>query len=625
MSHRLSLPLYWESPALSDCLVLNDSGTWGTVGSEGNGFPVLRSTNIQDGELVFDDVAWCDISPEIASKYELQDGDIILTKSSGSSHLVGKNALFVHPNDGKHYLFSNFTQRLRVNTSIVLPAYLYFYLNSPFASAFLAKMQSTTSGLRNLSIKLYVTQIIPLPALPEQRRIVDFLHEANILRRWRKQANKLIEKLTLSTFQMMFYDASHKWESAKLVDLCKEPDDIKCGPFGTQLKSSEYKDSGVPLWSIPHVNNHFTSFTTEFLSQEKAKKLDGYSLLPGDIVMTRKATVGNCTIYPENFEKGIMHSDLLRARVDRDKCLPEYLYGELAFSGHVSNQITSLSAGAVTKGINVGKLKQIVVNIPPMPLQIEFAKRYEKIKNIEKDIQYGKHKLDELMTSIVARAFTGELTENWREKHKDELQRSAVERDKALGLRGEKPRLIDFKEGRVTPEELEGIRQALGNFAVHLASYHIDVDGLARSLEGITKPLAQSLVSMSQNLITPFLESFRQSLQNIQLTLPEIRLPDEEDINRQIDLLPLPQEKRAIHDVLDITSIRVLKLAHASPAYFTPEDLTFGGITSTHTSASLRVLDSLGFVRLVEIDGVLRYHLIDANTDTALKPDQLQQ
>ena len=227
------------------------------------------------------------------------------------------------------------------------------------------------------------------------------------------------------------------------------------------------------------------------------------------------------------------------------------------------------------------------------------------------------------MQSLLVRAFTGELTISWREKHKDELQRSAAERDKALGLRGEKPRLIDFEEGRVTPEELEVIRNALGNFAANLASYHIDVDGLARSLEEITKPLTQSLVSMRQNLITPFLESFRQSLQNIQLALPVP--PDEDEINRQIDLLPLPQEKRAIHDVLDATSLRVLRLAHASSAYFTPENLTFGGITSTHTSASLRVLDSLGFVRLVEIDGVLRYHVIDANTDTALKPDQLQQ
>ena len=44
---------------------------------------------------------------------------------------------------------------------------------------------------------------------------------------------------------------------AALVELCQNADDIKCGPFGTQLKSSEFRTSGVPLWGIKQVNRAF--------------------------------------------------------------------------------------------------------------------------------------------------------------------------------------------------------------------------------------------------------------------------------------------------------------------------------------------------------------------------------
>jgi len=53
-----------------------------------------------------------------------------------------------------------------------------------------------------------------------------------------------------------------------------------------------------------------------FLSEAKAEHLDPYSLLLGDIVMTRKGTIGNCSVYPSDFPTGLMHSDLLRLRVN---------------------------------------------------------------------------------------------------------------------------------------------------------------------------------------------------------------------------------------------------------------------------------------------------------------------
>ena len=100
------------------------------------------------------------------------------------------------------------------------------------------------------------------------------------------------------------------------------PDDIKCGPFGTQLNKNEYQKNGVALWEIPQINSGFKLKPTHFLTKEKAEKLRAYSLEPGDIAMSRKGNVGQCGIFPAGYKSGIIHSDVLRIRVDRRRVNP---------------------------------------------------------------------------------------------------------------------------------------------------------------------------------------------------------------------------------------------------------------------------------------------------------------
>jgi type I restriction enzyme S subunit len=199
------------------------------------------------------------------------------------------------------------------------------------------------------------------------------------------------------------------WQMCALSELCESPDDIRCGPFGTQLQRSEYQASGVPLWNIKHVNSHFALPANEFLTKAKAADLSNYSLLSGDIVMTRKATVGNCSVYPSHLDLGIMHSDLLRVRVSRASCTPDFLSFALAFSAEVKHQVNSVSAGATTKGINVSMLKGIAIHVPPLPLQEDFAQRMTEIRALEASQAASRQRMEALFQSLLHRAFNGEL------------------------------------------------------------------------------------------------------------------------------------------------------------------------------------------------------------------------
>lgn len=269
-----------------------------------------------------------------------------------------------------------------------------------------------SAGQRRVPEHFLSTFAIPLPSLVEQRRIAAILDKADALRVKRRAALAKLDTLTQSIFLDMFGDPamnSKRWQRIALIDLCSQRDDIKCGPFGTQLSQSEYITQGVPLWGIKQVNAFFRLPTHEFLDQRTAKRLNQYSIEADDIVMTRKGTVGNCAVYPTDLPPGIMHSDLLRLRVSRERSEPVFIAHQLHYSRDVERQLVLISGGAIMPGINVTKLKTLTVVVPPLSSQCDFVRRAAAVDRTKALHDTASEKLDQLFASLQHRAFRGEL------------------------------------------------------------------------------------------------------------------------------------------------------------------------------------------------------------------------
>ena len=64
---------------------------------------------------------------------------------------------------------------------------------------------------------------------------------------------------------------------------------LQTGPFGTQLKASEYVEDGVPVINVRNVGfGEMRTDDLEFVSEAKAEQLHRHRLLPEDIVFGRK-------------------------------------------------------------------------------------------------------------------------------------------------------------------------------------------------------------------------------------------------------------------------------------------------------------------------------------------------
>lgn len=292
-------------------------------------------------------------------------------------------------------------------TKVLKPAPV---LDPRFAYHWLAAQRIESLGYSR-HFKLLKGLEVPVPEIVEQRRIADILDRAERLIQKNEAAQSSMQELPSSLYASMFRRRpleDSPWPVRTLAEISAGPDGIKCGPFGTQLAKSEFTDAGVPLWGIRQIGTNFSQLPPEFLTPDKALALATYSIEPGDIVMTRKGDVGKCRVFPTTSVPGILHSDVLRIRLQPD-ISPTFVMQQLHDDPQVRHQIALVSGGAIMAGINVTKLKGIHVTVPPSALQSEFEIAVQAVTARVHMMTERGHLLRKSHAALSDRAFKGEL------------------------------------------------------------------------------------------------------------------------------------------------------------------------------------------------------------------------
>jgi type I restriction enzyme S subunit len=396
-----------SAPLANACLKITD-GTHHSPPIVANGVPYVTAKHIKpDGIRFFDDPWYVSHQDhaEIYSRCDPKPGDVLYIKDGATTGVAAVNSY-----DFPFSMLSS-VALLRPDPEVCDGRYLAAWLNSPRARReYLGSMGG--AAIKRLTLAKIKAFRIPLPSLPEQKRIAAILDAADALRAQRRESIEQLDSLIQATFLEMFGDPVTNpkgWPEMSLVSLCASADDMRCGPFGTQLRQDEFAQEGVPLWGIKHVNAGFDLDTDEFVSPDKAKQLALYCIRAGDLVMTRKGTIGNCHVYPSKLREGIMHSDLLRIRLDGSRAHPVFLSTQLKYSVCVQHQLRVMSPGAVMPGINVTKLKTLRVLNSSLDLQTRFASIVESIEQQKVHLKAHLAELDTLFASLQSRAFNGEL------------------------------------------------------------------------------------------------------------------------------------------------------------------------------------------------------------------------
>jgi type I restriction enzyme S subunit len=157
----------------------------------------------------------------------------------------------------------------------------------------------------------------------------------------------------------------------------KEPSSCVAGPFGSNISSKYFAETGIPIIRGSNLTADLARFRPEgfvFVSEERAQKYAPQHVRAGDLVFTCWGTIGQVGLIPEDgpYAEYIISNKQLKLRPDSGAADSEYLFFYFAGPKMVSH-LLGKAIGAAVPGINLGILKELPVVLPPLPIQRRIA------------------------------------------------------------------------------------------------------------------------------------------------------------------------------------------------------------------------------------------------------------
>ena len=168
------------------------------------------------------------------------------------------------------------------------------------------------------------------------------------------------------------------WDEVSLGELEGIKGNFVDGPFGSNLKASEYVETGVPLIQLKNIKpNRYIDKDLKFITQDKADSLSRHLYQAGDVCIAKLGAVGTACIIPENAANGIIVADVVRFRGDKRRIDYKYLCHFLN-SSLGQQRILAFSRGSTRTRTNLGDLKKVKIPLPPLDEQKSIAAILDK-------------------------------------------------------------------------------------------------------------------------------------------------------------------------------------------------------------------------------------------------------
>ncbi len=291
----------------------------------------------------------------------------------------------------------------------ILPKFLFYYLLNEEKSIASKGTGSTFQAITGRDLRSHPLRY-PRD-IATQQAIVEILDQADTLRRKRREANALHDRIVPALFRRMFNSSLGDWPSQRIdTIIATGRNKIRTGPFGSQLLHSEFTKSGTPVLGIDNVvASRFQWGKPRHISKEKLAELSRYQVFPRDVLITIMGTCGRCVVVPDNIPTAINSKHLCCITLDQDKCDPWYFQGCILHDLNVQTSLGASATGAVMPGLNMEKIKSTEIKIPPIEIQRKYATNVQDYEMMFAARSDSSAQLETLFQTLLTRAFDGRL------------------------------------------------------------------------------------------------------------------------------------------------------------------------------------------------------------------------
>ena len=317
----------------------------------------------------------------------------------------------------------------------------------------LGRVDEAGHGTKRLQTDRLLSVPLRLPPLPTQRRIASILSAYDDLIENNTKRIEILEEMARSLYREWFVHFRFPGhEKVKLVDseLGKIPEgwdatnlqalvdtgelEIRTGPFGTQLKASDYVENGpVPVINVRNVGfGTIRADKLEFVSKETATRLRQHVLSVGDIAFGRKGAVERHALVRPEQDGWLQGSDCIRLRVLTGRVSPFRLSLQFQMPEHKAWMQNHCSHGATMASLNQRILGAIQLLVPSQSVYENFLKFAKPAANMIAQLDAKDAVLRQTRDLLLPKLISGEIDVDALDLP-EELPRSGARRRKGRG------------------------------------------------------------------------------------------------------------------------------------------------------------------------------------------------
>jgi len=409
------IPEDWEVVTLGDLFDLQQGKAMSPKARLGiSPQPFLRTVNVLWGRIDLSTLDYMDFTEDEMARLRLQPDDLLVCEGGE----IGRTAIWRGEVEVCGY--QNHIHRLRKSRKDIQPEFYMYWMQAAFLILHLYAGEAIRTTIPNLSGGRLKSFLVPKPPLLEQQKIAKVL---STIQRAIEQQHKIIEaakNLKKSLMQKLFTEGlghtefneteigeiPKSWEMAKLAEVCE----VKGGK--RLHKGHRFASAPTPYPYIRVVdfrNNSVNKDDLKFLTPQDYQLLKRYTITQEDVYISIAGTTGIVGIIPEDLDCAVLTENAAKLLINNQEKLLKYFLVYFLASDAGQIQIYQQTTKAVQPKLALGRIKQIVIPLPPLFEQKEIARILSIVdKKIEVEAK-REATLKELFKTTLHKLMTGEI------------------------------------------------------------------------------------------------------------------------------------------------------------------------------------------------------------------------
>ena len=238
--------------------------------------------------------------------------------------------------------------------------------------------KGTGSTFKAIGRKILEEIMVPDIPLEKQFKYSKTLEKVYEAIQLRKNELQKLDELIKARFVEMFGDPDTNAKGWKEHALSEKLNVVG----GYAFKSDQFDENGeIPVLRIGNINaGYFKPVNMVYWKEDK--NLERYAMYPGDLVMSLTGTVGkddygNVCILSDDYE--MYYLNQRNAKLEIKEEINKYYLSQLLKFEQIKKKLTGISRGVRQANISNKDILNLVVPIPPMELQNQFADFVEQV------------------------------------------------------------------------------------------------------------------------------------------------------------------------------------------------------------------------------------------------------